>query len=302
MPALKISPLKDSINFIVFRAEVEDIQHNLQLQLANKRDDKLYAVRYFDFRIREIQGAITHLDLLVAKRQRQAEERRKSKDPLVQFQNSLDALAEAQGRQLNKLARQLSAQGEPIYRSGDEIFAEQVHDEKTKLKGMLLRYQVARQGFELSPEEQRVLYTTIDELYREQVNNRSWYQHGLFVVLISILLLPLAPLFRYLWKAEREKEMIQPSIKSILKPEEREQIKLKRRMFKETANQYGVHFHEKETKTSLASDSIPRYATKQQNARYQFFSTIQFASEPTIDWVKQSKNEDREYRLLVGLK
>jgi hypothetical protein len=274
------------------------------IRQLTKSQDKLYAARVLDHYKQQINRQMKEDELVCEKEQRKLAQAY-SENPFVQTATVLQQYRNMQGYHLNRLVQQLNPQLGPIYQSPEELAEQQKQTRKTQQEDRLLRVTLARQAISLTDVEQAQLYPDISHLYQQQVNNRKWYQHGAFAVALGILLLPLSPLIYYLWKKDREEEIIQPNLKTEI---EYTTAKSNRKAFKQAVNQtpkcQGTFIIEKEQEVD--DKKIPAYITKYKKERDKFFSENRFFPWSTIlerevQLIKDSREKDREIRFTLGI-
>ncbi|MDR3504194.1 MAG: hypothetical protein P4L79_16630 [Legionella sp.] len=299
MPRLNFSyDIQDTLNKAVTSAKTQaEIENNIQKWIT-KSADKIYAARFLDLELKKIGKALKNLELSVKERQQEAEKRSASGDPLLQLQNGIASVHQQQGNYLNYLANQLQP-GLRIYRSSEELYAEKVKKMKEQLDDTFLRLNIARAAIKLNSTEKMALYPTLFSIYQEQVAKRKWYQRGSVALFFSIILFPLSPIIYYLWKNERSKEMIQANPQTM---SERNLIREHRKAFKEAANGEKLHFFTKKDDAEQ-HDEIPEYVTKYKLERDQFYLKARFfASKSDISFIKNSKDNDNEFKLSMGMR
>lgn len=259
-------------------------------------DEKIYAARYLDLMEKQSKKLILHIELHQQLKAKTAAEARTSADPLTQLFTQLDDFqtnyVRSRGAMLNAQFQQISPGSAPIYYSPEEL----ENQKKAKLKDGVLRVQIARKAIALNVDEKNRLYPNIASLYQEQVSKRKWYKHGGFFVAAAILLLPLSPLFYFLWKRDRNDEMIQPNLHS---REGQAIIRRNRQDFKNSVNRREEYFMTLKEKTTTQKEPAP-YVTVYKKQRDAFFLTPHNPSD--IQYVKDSIYRDKEFRLDVGIR
>jgi len=177
---------------------------------------------------------------------------------------------------------------------------------KVELKNLLSSYEIACNAVELTNIEEGKLYSDIDRLYAEQVKNRKWYQRGEIAVAFAIILFPLAPFIYRFWKNDRDKEEIQINPHRLA--DTTGKIRQHRKKFKLFAYDFILSHQDKyiTEKNQINNNPDTYYVTKHKKERDKFFLKHTFfrkkdLNRKDVDWVRQSKREDEELRLSLGM-
>lgn len=304
----KINPsneLKRTIDKAVLISDSpERIKEHIE-EIKNE-EDKMYAARYLDHQIVKNQKRILHLiSGLELKSQKRS--------PIY---------SESLGVVFNLIREPLERQeGLPVVSEGPTISSDPIREEIQELKHYNNNARLARQNIPYSKEQ---LYCSLESLYEKQLKSRPWYKHGVFALAMGILLSPLflipPPIIYYLWKKDRDEEVIQLNE---LSSAEQEKVKTNRKAFKWVYNLLQVnpnkHFLTKKPKQAEEEKVeqevvIPKYFTLHKKQRCQFFIKHEFKfvdrssyEEAELGFIRQeaekiqaSKEADAELSLILG--
>ncbi|MDI9819023.1 MULTISPECIES: hypothetical protein [unclassified Legionella] len=308
MPSLAVpTDIKTLDSFL--QNEASTVQLAIQEALP-KSLDKFYMARLLDLYIKKINKQIKQHDLLI-----------ETMFPGVgaaELDKKWGAFARAENSfiQINELLTTASSPDQFIVAPEGIDLVSQLEEKATTalqikktLERKLTAAQLARKALSLSPNEEARVYRNIESVYAEQVRNRKWYHHGGVAVFLSIIILPISPLIYYLWKKQRNTENIQPNKHTLT---DKRISRISRQHFKEHVNT--VRERSFTTLKPLAGYDAPppKFLTKHKKARNEFFrkhyewrlggTSMTSVENNDIDWVLNSKEEDENLRLSLGIK
>lgn len=290
-PVQERSSLQERIQQIILQTHTKaKTQADLKKEIREiaKTPYKLYMARFLDYQIEKVHKDINEL---------------KSKNQVLFDRGKrLKDLKEKLAYHLQALLKQLNHINLPIDKLNSSISDKQIkiQSQIRQLESLKHHYQIARNVIELNKEDIKALYPSLEQTYQEQ--KRRWYQRGVFFIVLSIVFVPLTPLFYFLWKkvASQDTLVINPKI-PIAK---QDQIRSNRQYFKRILDnpQNANNLQNPCSKTPRSKTSAV-YVTKYKRERDKFFSQErQHVSEQDIEWYKNNKRDDLELRLTLGMR
>ncbi|WP_454780366.1 hypothetical protein [Legionella sp. WA2022007384] len=298
--------LKDQIDDALKQNTQELLEKKIH-QALDTSSKKIYAARYLDHLLLKFQKQKKECEIIWAEEDKEYQAALKSDDPLVKFRVGIHNSYVNAGNDLNRLMKQIDPTVGNIYTSPDELKKQRRTQIVNVLEDNLLRVRIGRNAIELTQSEEELIKPNMQRLYQEQVNNRKWYQNGIFVAVVSVVLLPFSPLFYYLWKKDRDQELIQPNP---ITPEDRVVIRAVRQQFKKAVNNDNSWNAKKEFITEKGprtlSPEVPEFVTKYRKDQDAFFlknrqHTFFWVGREDRDFVKNSIEQDLDARMTLGL-